>query len=155
MTFRPHNVYGPDMGWEHVLPQFIGRAVETIAKHPAGKLPFPIQGDGAQTRAFIYIDDFADAFMKIMEKGQHLGIYHIGNPEELTIAQVASQVVSHFGREIDLQAGPAAPGGTLRRCPDITKLRSLGFEPRTPFAAGLAPTADWYARNQHLRLAAA
>jgi UDP-glucose 4-epimerase len=151
MTFRPHNVYGPDMGWEHVLPQFIGRAVETMAKHPKGKLPFPIQGDGAQTRAFIYIDDFADAFMTIMEKGDHLGIFHIGNPEELTIAQVATQVVSHFGREIDLQAGPAAPGGTLRRCPDISKLRSLGFEPRTSFAVGLAHTADWYAQNQHLR----
>jgi len=92
--------------------------------------------------------------MRVLDKGAHLGVYHIGNPEELTIAQVATQVVQHFGRDIDLQAGPAAPGGTLRRCPDITKLRSLGFEPATPFAKGLGPTADWYAANMHLRPAA-
>jgi dTDP-glucose 4,6-dehydratase/UDP-glucose 4-epimerase len=154
LIFRPHNVYGPDMGWEHVLPQFVGRAVEAMRRHPTGALPFPIQGDGSQTRAFVYIDDFAEGFMTMLARGSHLGIYHIGNPEEVTIAQVASAVVRHFGRDIDLQPGPEAAGGTLRRCPDISKLRALGYRPAVPFAQGLAPTADWYASNQSLRPAA-
>jgi dTDP-glucose 4,6-dehydratase/UDP-glucose 4-epimerase len=147
VVFRPHNVYGPDMGWEHVLPQFVVRTVETLPLHPQGPLPFPIQGDGAQTRSFVHIDDFTDAFMLLAERGAHLGIYHVGNPEEITIAEVAAKVVRHFGREIALQPGPPAPGGTARRCPDIVKLAALGFRPKISFDAGLPSLADWYAHH--------
>ena len=56
--FRPHNVYGPDMGWEHVLPQFVVRAVDQISKTPFGPVDFEIQGNGTQTRAFVHINDF-------------------------------------------------------------------------------------------------
>jgi len=44
---RFHNVCGPDMGWEHVLPQFILREAEAVEPHPSGPVPFPIQGDGS------------------------------------------------------------------------------------------------------------
>ena len=47
LIFRPHNVYGPDMGFEHVIPQFAVRLKRACAAHPAGAVPFPIQGSGA------------------------------------------------------------------------------------------------------------
>jgi UDP-glucose 4-epimerase len=149
--FRPHNVYGPAMGWEHVLPQFILRAVDAIAENPTGPIPFPIQGDGSQTRAFIHIDDFTDALILVLSKGEHLNIYHIGNPEELSIADVANKVVTHFGRDVEIIPGEAAPGGTDRRCPDIGKIKALGFEPKISFDDGLPSIANWYATNSDSR----
>lgn len=145
MIFRPHNVYGPDMGWEHVLPQFILRAVDLINANPAGAIQFPIKGDGRQTRAFVYIDDFIDGVVCMLDQGQHLGIYNIGNPEEITIRQVAEKVVACFGRRAEIVTGPAPAGETPRRCPDISKLSQFGYEPRVSFDEGIIPTARWYA----------
>jgi len=145
LIFRPHNVYGPDMGWEHVLPQFVLRALELSKNIVSGPLPFQIQGDGTQTRAFVHIDDFTDGLMLLLERGEHLNIYHIGNPEELTIAEVAAKVARYFGRELRLIPGQAPGGGTQRRCPDISKLRALGYSPRIAFDDGLRSLAQWYA----------
>src|SRR5208282_6500434 len=124
LIFRPHNVFGPDMGWEHVIPQFSLRMAE-LSREKQGKIPFPIQGDGSESRSFICIDDFTEGFMTMLEKGAHLGIYHIGTSEEVTIAALAGKVAKVFGREIEIQPGPLLKGGTVRRCPDISKLGAL------------------------------
>ncbi|SVB17929.1 uncharacterized protein METZ01_LOCUS170783, partial [marine metagenome] len=58
LIVRPHNVYGPNMGGEHVIPQFVFRMKECSTQQPDGALTFNIQGSGEETRAFIYIDDF-------------------------------------------------------------------------------------------------
>ncbi len=148
LIFRPHNVYGPDMGEEHVLPQFIIRACAAIVSNPQGVVPFLIQGDGSQTRSFIYIDDFIDGLMILLAAGQHLNIYNIGNPEEISIKNVAEKIFSHLGREARIISGPLPPGSPIRRCPDISKLRKLGFNPETPFSQGLAATIAWYIRTR-------
>ena len=150
-VFRPHNVYGPDMGWEHVIPQFCLRAFEQIERHPVGPLPFPIQGDGTQTRAFVHIDDMIDGLVAVIEKGRHLEIYHVGNPEELTIADVAREIVRACDREAKIEPSALPQGSTLRRCPDIRKLRSLGYAPKIRFSRGVGPVVDWYRRNRSLR----
>jgi dTDP-glucose 4,6-dehydratase/UDP-glucose 4-epimerase len=152
IIFRPHNVYGPDMGWEHVIPQFALRAIKAVASQPEGVIRFPIRGDGLQTRAFCHITDFIDALSKVIDKGHHLNVYHLGNPEELTVAQVAAQVVGWFGRELELVPSEAPTGECNRRCPDISKLRALGFEPRVPFSMGIRETVAWYNNNAHLAI---
>ena len=88
--------------------------------------------------------------MVVREKGEHLGIYHVGTMEEVAIADLAQRIAEQAGREIDLVGGPARAGGTARRCPDISKLASLGYKPRVPLAQGLKPTLDWYWRNADL-----
>jgi dTDP-glucose 4,6-dehydratase/UDP-glucose 4-epimerase len=154
-VFRPHNVYGPDMGWEHVLPQFILRAAGAVAAHPRGAVPFPIQGTGAQTRAFIHIDDFTDGLMTVIERGDHLGLYHIGTTDEVPIAEVAREVLRCFGREAAIEAGPEPPGATPRRCPDISRLAALGFAPRLTLAEGLPEMVAWYRAHADQRPGAA
>ncbi|MCG5239009.1 NAD-dependent epimerase/dehydratase family protein [Azospirillum doebereinerae] len=144
--FRPHNVYGADMGWDHVIPEFVRRGVEAVDASPGnGRIAFPIQGDGRQTRAFVHIDDAVDGIVAVIERGAHLGIYHIGNPEEVSIADLARRTLACLGREAEIVPGPAAPGGTDRRSPDIAKLTALGFAPRIPLAQGLPGVVDWYA----------
>jgi nucleoside-diphosphate-sugar epimerase len=148
--FRPHNVYGPDMGGEHVLPQFILRAKAAVENTPSGKVTFPIQGQGNETRSFIYIDDFTDGLMLVLEKGKHNEVYHIGTQDEISVRDLAEQVVALFGRQPRLKHRPLQAGSTVRRCPDTSKLRALGFTPKISFPTGLKLTFDWYVKNARL-----
>jgi dTDP-glucose 4,6-dehydratase/UDP-glucose 4-epimerase len=149
VVFRPHNVYGADMGWEHVIPQLAVRTAEAAeAAAPGAPVELGIRGDGRQTRAFIHVDDFTDGLMTVIGAGEHLGIYHIGNPEEITVAEVARAIAARLGREIRLVPGPAPAGETPRRCPDIGRLAALGFTPRIPFLQGIGSVVDWYAANR-------
>jgi nucleoside-diphosphate-sugar epimerase len=148
IIIRPHNVYGPDMGWEHVIPQFVMRMKEllksTTSENP---LRLKIQGTGNETRAFVFIDDFIDGLMLVMEKGEHLGIYNIGTMDESKIEEVAVEIGKYFGRDITIVLGELAKGGTIRRCPDIAKLKRLGYEPKVSLLDGLRTTAKWYDEN--------
>ena len=150
MIFRPHNVYGPDMGWEHVLPQFITRMHDAAEGTPEGRLDFPIQGNGNETRAFIYIEDFVEGLMVMLAKGQHLNIYHVGTTEEVSIADVALEVARCFNRDIRIVPGDLLKGGTPRRCPNIGKLSALGFTPTTSLRQGLPAMVEWYTNNRGL-----
>jgi nucleoside-diphosphate-sugar epimerase len=146
--FRPHNVYGSDMGWEHVIPQLTVKAVKAIAATNQQVVPIDIQGDGLQTRAFVHIDDFTDGLIKVIQNGKHLEIYHIGTDEEVSIREVAEKIVSHLGKEPQFISGPEAVGGTHRRCPDISKLKHLGYQPQIKIADGIGAVVDWY--KQHI-----
>ena len=148
--FRPHNVYGPDMGGEHVLPQFILRAKAAVENTPTGEVPFPIQGQGTETRSFIYIDDFTDGLMLVIEKGRHNEIYHIGTQDEISVRDLATQVIALFGRTPRITHLPLQAGSTPRRCPDIGKLRALGFTPKVSLPVGLKKTFDWYVEHANL-----
>ncbi len=147
IIFRPHNVYGPDMGWEHVIPQFCLRMKELSSDTKSKQIKFPIQGNGKQTRAFVFIDDFIDGLILLLEKGEHLGIYNIGTTEEITIGQVAVEIGKYFKKEVTVVPGAPAQGATLRRCPDISKLKKLGYLPKVSFRDGLRITAAWYDKN--------
>ena len=151
LIFRPHNVYGPDMGWEHVIPQFSLRLKQSAAEHLSGKIPFKLQSDGSQTRSFCHVDDLVRGVMAMRAKGEHLNIYHVGTTEEITIADLARRIAAHRGREIELVAGPAPEGATDRRCPDIAKLKKLGYSPQVPLANGLPSTVDWYWAHEQLQ----
>ena len=146
---RPHNVFGPDMGWEHVVPQFIVRMKNQIARDPADPLDFPIQGTGRQTRSFVFIEDFIDGLMLVIDKGQHLGIYHIGTMEEITIEVLAGLVGKYFGKRVQIVPSEPSLGGAQRRCPDTRKLTALGYAPRWALRDALDVTAGWYDENSH------
>jgi dTDP-glucose 4,6-dehydratase/UDP-glucose 4-epimerase len=145
--FRPHNVYGPDMGWEHVIPQLALRAAAATREAMGRSVDFPIQGTGQQTRAFVHVDDFTDGLMRVIAHGQHLTVYNIGSDEEVTIADLAQRIVAIFGCAANLRSSEAPAGGTDRRCPDITRLRALGYAPRICLDDGLPNVVCWYAEN--------
>ena len=150
LIFRPHNVYGHNMGWEHVVPQFALRMKRAVVEHPSGVVPFQVQGTGNETRSFCHISDLIHGVQVMRQKGEHLGIYHIGTSEEVTIADLARRVAKCFGRTIEVLPGPGPEGGTSRRCPDITKLRALGYSPQVSLSEGLKEAVAWYDNNAHL-----
>jgi nucleoside-diphosphate-sugar epimerase len=144
VIFRPHNVFGPDMGWEHVIPQFAVRMHRLAQAQPSGTIDFHIRGDGTATRAFISIEDFTDGAMRVVERGEHLGIYHVGTTFEISVAELVQRVAACFGREARVIPGAPVPGETSRRCPDIRRLESLGFRPTVDFQGALESTVRWY-----------
>jgi nucleoside-diphosphate-sugar epimerase len=145
IIFRPHNVYGPAMGWEHVIPQFCMRAKALPESNEIQN--FKIQGGGTETRSYIYIDDFIDGLIKVMENGAHLGIYNIGTQHEVNAGHLAKMVAQQFNKKIQIVPGKLQLGSTARRCPDITKLSELGFVPKVTLSEGLKITAEWYKNN--------
>ena len=96
IIFRPHNVYGPDMGNEHVIPEFINRFKKLKGKN------FVIQGNGSETRSFIFIDDFVQAFKCILKKGKHLQIYNIGTNEKIKI-KACRKIIKDFQKKLLLK----------------------------------------------------
>jgi nucleoside-diphosphate-sugar epimerase len=154
VIFRPHNVYGPDMGSEHVIPQFALRAAAATQGRKGRTIDFAIQGDGLQTRAFVHVEDFTDGLMRVIEHGSHLTVYHIGSDEEVTIGDLARRIVAMFGCTAMLRPSAAPLGATERRCPDLSRLRALGYAPRIALAQGLPGVVSWYAEHAKLPPAA-
>jgi nucleoside-diphosphate-sugar epimerase len=131
IIFRPHNVYGPDMGSDHVIPEFIKR-FKTLKRKK-----FKIQGTGNEIRSFIYIEDFIDAFKLILKRGKHLNIYNIGTSEKIKIKELAFRLSRIFKKKIILKKTPLARGGTKVRIPDINKIKKLGFKSKFSLDKGL------------------
>ena len=140
--FRPHNVYGPDMGEEHVIPEFI-RRFQKLIKTKKSK-DFKIQGSGEETRSYIYIDDFVDGFLLLLKKGKNLQTYNIGTQDEINSKNLAKLMGKIINIPINIVSSDVMTGSTSRRCPDITKLKSLGFKPKESLTSGLQKTIDWY-----------
>ncbi len=135
---RYHNIYGPRMGFEHVVPQFIERIVKK-------ENPFALYG-GHETRTFLYVDDGAWATQLIMENESTNGqTFHIGrSDDEIKIMDVAKILfaIAHVNPAFEVRSSPA--GSVTRRCPDTTKLRALGFAPTVDLREGLKRCYDWY-----------
>jgi nucleoside-diphosphate-sugar epimerase len=142
---RPHNVYGNDGGYEHVIPEF-GRRISTLldANPGAGVIRFPIQGTGQETRAFCHISDCTDALALLLDESTPSGIYHVGTPEERTIAELVSLIGAHYNRDVKITPGVLPAGSPPRRCPDISKISALGYSPKVSLARGIGPVLDWY-----------
>lgn len=139
--FRPHNVYGPNMGYEHVIPEIINKVLSSND----GKVF--MQGDGSDTRAFIFIDDFIQAFNIVMNDSADEMIFHIGNMEEISILEIYKKIISLSGRNIELIPGERPLGATNRRCPDNSRIRSLGYNQQISIDHGIKLSFDWYKNN--------
>jgi len=144
VIYRPHNVYGPNMGWEHVLPQFVLRMHKLVQESDGDIIDFPIQGSGDETRSFVFIDDFIEGVINLINKGEHLNIYNIGTMDEITIRDLAIMVGKACNKTIRVLPGEILQGSTLRRCPDISKIKSLGYQPIVSLESGIELLIDWY-----------
>lgn len=147
IIFRPHNIYGPNMGYKHVVPQLIKKVVYSLENQNNF---IELIGSGNETRAFCYIDDLVDGLIILMEKGEDKEIYHIGNDDELSIFDLAKKITNLIDTKINVKKGEQTHfGGTMRRCPDITKMKKIGYQPKISIDIGLEKSVDWYLKNEN------
>jgi UDP-glucose 4-epimerase len=135
---RYHNVFGPRMGFKHVIPHLVQRFLNN-------ENPFLVYGHD-QTRSFSYITDAVEGTVLAMESEKSNGeIYHIGSMEEITIEELIKTTGEFFDYKGEYENAPTYPGSVARRCPDITKAKTqLGYEPKVKWEEGLKITLQWY-----------
>ena len=136
---RFHNVYGPRMGFDHVVPELSLRAL-------ARENPFKVYGL-EQRRAFCYVTDAVEAMTRLMAAPKAAGrIVNIGNDaEEASIERLVDLVLRIAEFAPTIAGRPAPAGSPSRRCPDITRLRTLtGFAPKIDLDNGVRQTFAWY-----------
>jgi UDP-glucuronate decarboxylase len=132
---RPFNVYGPGMSATdyRVMPQI------REAKRLGTKMR--VFGTGQQTRTFCYVDDAIDGILAVAERGAAGEPYNIGNPEpEISMIDLCLLAIV----QVELVPYPAEyPGDEpMRRCPDISKARALGYAPKVGLVEGLGRFFD-------------
>ena len=137
VIFRPHNIYGPNMGYNHVIPEIVTKLIKA-------KKNLVIQGSGNHTRSFCYIDDFVRGFNILLKKGRNKNIYNIGTQDEIKILQLIQKLVKISNKKLIIKKTKEKLGSTPKRCPDIKKISKLGFKPKINLDVGLKKTFEWY-----------
>jgi nucleoside-diphosphate-sugar epimerase len=136
---RVFNTYGPAMRLDdgRVVPAFLSAVL-------AGR-PLPIQGDGTQTRSYMYVSDLVEGIMRVATDADLDGlVLNIGNPHEVTVRELAERLLAIMESSVGVELVPGRAGDPQRRCPDITRIRErYGWEPVVALDDGLRRTVDW------------
>lgn len=139
VSVMPTNLYGPndnyDLESSHVLPALIRKVHEAKQQNAA---EYVVWGTGKPRREFLYVEDMADACVFIMEQGIHDGLYNIGVGSDVTIRELAETVMAVVGFQGRIVFDSGKPDGTPRKLLDVSRLRQLGWQARTPLREGIA-----------------
>jgi nucleoside-diphosphate-sugar epimerase len=135
---RPHNVYGPRMGYNHVIPEVIKRVL-------LKETPFKIYG-ADQTRSFCYIDDAVTMLDLIMNSSLSDGrIINLGVADEIVIKDLIYKIFSIFEYDPQINILKSKEGSVNRRCPNIDLLTDItNITKFTSIDEGLKKTCEWY-----------
>jgi len=137
---RIFNTYGPRMH-----PQD-GRVVSNFIVQALRGEDITVYGDGSQTRAFCYVDDLIEGWVRLMATGDDVtGPINIGNPTEIPVRELAERVIAQVGARSRIVYRPLPVDDPLQRCPDITQAKAvLGWEPKVPLEIGLEKTIAYF-----------
>jgi UDP-glucose 4-epimerase len=146
VSLRFANVYGPFCAHKQsVVARFLERLLD-------GE-PLVIEGDGAQTRDFIFVEDVAEAIVAALGQPQG-GVYHLGTGKETSVMELAREASNAARVDLQIENRPGRRGDPARNVVDISRARhDLGWGPKVELADGVARTFDWLA-SERARLSA-
>ncbi|MBU1327494.1 NAD-dependent epimerase/dehydratase family protein [Patescibacteria group bacterium] len=142
---RPYNAYGPRDHFSpessHVIPALIARVMNE-------ENPVIVWGSGKQTRAFLYVEDFADGLIQAIEKYPVPDPINIGTDEEISIGDLVKMIIKISGKNTQVQFDTTKPDGSPKRNSDNTKAKEkIGFTAKISLKEGLQKTIEWYIKN--------
>ncbi len=137
---RIFNTYGPRMHPND------GRVVSNFIVQALGNEPITLYGDGSQTRAFCYVDDMIEGFLRMMEAPDDItGPMNLGNPVETSVAELAQLIIELTGSRSKIEHRPLPIDDPIQRCPDISQAKALlNWEPQTALRLGLQRTIAYF-----------
>jgi len=137
---RIFNTYGPRMHPDD------GRVVSNFIVQALRGKPLTIYGDGSQTRSFCYVSDLIEGLVRLMDASKEItGPVNLGNPREMTIRELAEQVIQMTGAKSKLEQKPLPGDDPTQRCPDIgLAKKQLGWEPAVALEEGLEKTIQYF-----------
>jgi dTDP-glucose 4,6-dehydratase len=138
---RIFNTYGPRMRFND------GRAIPAFLTQALSGKPLTVFGDGSQTRSFCYIDDLVEGIFRLLMSPHH-GPMNIGNPNELTLTEMARTIIRLTGTRSRIVYRPLPTDDPRVRQPDISlAMRALGWRPEIPLEKGLLKTIEHFKRR--------
>ena len=146
---RIFNTYGPRMRVDD------GRAVPAFMKQAITGQSLAVYGDGSQTRSFCYVSDTVDGLMSLLTHRPKTGdrlVMNIGNPEEVTVLQLAREVIAVTGSASEIVFEKLPQDDPKLRRPDISRAREvLGWEPRVSRTEGLKKVLPYFRETLALK----
>ena len=136
---RIFNTYGPRMALND------GRVMSNFITQALRGQPLTIYGDGNHTRSFCYVSDMVKGLIAMMEQDEFTGPINLGNPQEISIAELAESIIKTTGSKAGMEYQPLPPDDPVRRCPDISLAKAqLNWEPEIDFKTGLSQTIEYF-----------
>ena len=125
-----------------------GRVVSNFIMQALQGKPISIFGEGHQTRAFCYVDDLIEGFVRLMATPDSVtGPINLGNPAEMTVRELAERIIRLTNSSSKLEFKPLPVNDPTQRCPDIAKAKQLlDWEPKVDLETGLKRTIDYFRR---------
>lgn len=145
ISLMPTNLYGPrdnfDLNNSHVLPALIRKFHEAKLKD---KKEVVVWGTGSPRREFLHVDDLTDAAVFLMKNYDSEEIINVGVGEDITIKDLAESIKDIVGYEGRIIFDSSKPDGTPRKLLGVSRLNSLGWEPKIGLREGITETYQWY-----------
>jgi len=137
---RIFNTYGPRMHPND------GRVVSNFIVQALRNEPITLYGDGTQTRAFCYVDDMIEGFLRMMDAPDDItGPMNLGNPVETSVIDLARLIIELAGSRSKIVHRPLPVDDPIRRCPDISQAKTLlDWQPHTALRPGLERTTAYF-----------
>ena len=149
LSVQPNNLYGPNDNFSsksgHVIPALIKKMYDAKVKN---KKTCEIWGSGEPKREFLFVDDLAEALFFILEKYNHLEPINIGSGFEISMKDLAIKIKKIIGFNGELIFNKKYPDGVNRKFLDSSKIKKLGWKPKTSLDKGLKLTVDWFIKNK-------
>ena len=136
---RIFNTFGPRMQIDD------GRAIPNFFSQAIHGEPLTVYGEGSQTRSFCYVDDLVEGIWRLLN-AHYIGPVNIGNPNEMTLLEMARRIIEITGSKSEIEFQPLPPDDPKVRRPDITLARRVldNWEPKVSIAEGLKLTRDYF-----------
>jgi UDP-glucuronate decarboxylase len=141
---RIFNTYGPRM------LENDGRIISNFVVQALRGEPLTVYGNGSQTRSFCFVSDMVEALVRLIGTPDHVtGPVNLGNPEEVSVLEVAERVLAVTGSSSPIVFQPLPQDDPTRRKPDIEAARrTLNWQPTVAFEEGLRRTVAWFASRE-------
>lgn len=146
IVVRPANLYGPHDKFDfkkcHVTPATIRKVADKMN-------PIPVWGDGSELRDLLYVDDFIDALLLIMEKQDTHDVLNVGSNTVYSVNDVLSVMMKEVNYDAPIEYVKGKPSMIPVRRIDSNKIKqTLGWESKTSLSEGLVKTYNWYLKNK-------
>ena len=145
VSVMPCNLYGVNDNFHpensHVIPGMMRKFVEAEGD-------VTLWGDGTPMREFLYVDDLADACIFLMDNYFESDIINVGTGEDITIKELAETIADVVEYKGKLKWDTTKPNGTMRKVMDVSKIKSMGWEPKVSLKEGLERTYEYFKNDR-------
>jgi dTDP-glucose 4,6-dehydratase len=154
LTYAYHLTHGVDVRVPRIFNTYgermrigDGRAVPTFITQALRDQPITVHGDGSQTRSLCYVEDEVEGLVRLLAS-DYTGPVNIGNPEEVTILELAETVRELTTSSSEIVFAERPEDDPAVRCPDTSLAeRELGWKPQVTLREGLERTIEWFRRE--------